>query len=130
MYRLVIRRLYERSGEEVVCADLETRESLLVTAAFHLDDEILHACNLCAIEDGVEADHSALSDFLCVLDMEDLASARIFVEILYRTGMSIYSPIHIHLEKHEFRIGILKHVFHHDLIFNLLELMRMIVISE
>ena len=127
---LVIRRFYERGGEKVVCADLEARESLLVTAAFNLYDEAFKTRCLSIVEDGVEADHSALSDFLRILDMEDLASSRILVEILDRTYMAIDSPVHIHLEKDEFRISVLEHVFHHYPILYLAELMRMVVIAE
>ena len=62
--------------------------------------------------------------------MIHLETTREAFEISHRTACATYHPVEVHLEEHIFRIGVLEHVIVHNLVLHLLELVRMVVISE
>ena len=119
---LCVSLLYEIGLEKVVGAHLDALLPIAVGIAFQLDDEVLHTCSLSIVEDGIEANHTALTKFEVILDVEERKPAGILPEVLDRICAAHASPVHVHLEEDVLRIGVLEHEVVDHLVLDLVEL--------
>lgn len=120
----------ERRFEQVIGAFADAAHDVVVARTFDLDDDVLHAGFPRVGEDGVEAHHAALADLTTVLDVQEPETPRILLEVVHRAGLAHHGPVDVHFEQHLVGIGVFEHVVQHDLILDLLELARVVVVAE
>lgn len=101
----------------------------LTAVAFDLGDDIHHAGLLHITENGIEAHHSALSDFPVVLYVQHLEPSGKLEEIIHRAVLSPYHPVHVHLEEDVLGVGMAEHIVIHGLALHLLELVCVVVVT-
>ena len=92
---------------------------------------MLKTGSLGIVEDGVEANHTALAYLVVVLDVKQTESARILLEVFNRICLAHASPVYVHFEEHVSRVGVLYHVVvEYHLVLDFCEFKRVVVISE
>ena len=62
--------------------------------------------------------------------MQEPETTRILLEVVHRAGLAHHGPVDVHFEQHLVGIGVFEHVVQHDLILDLLELARVVVVAE
>ena len=70
LHLFVVACLDELGGLEVVGTNLHAVQDFGTVASFQLNDQMLQACDIGIAEDSIEANHTALAEFLVVLDVE------------------------------------------------------------
>ena len=99
--------LYERSFAQVVDALLGADYRGEVVA-FDFDNGIFETSFLGVVENRVESDHSAFAEFAFVLDVQELETLGILLEVVHGRFVASCSPVYVHFEEHEVGIRVFK----------------------
>ena len=97
--------------------------------ALELNNVVLQPAEAGVLEDGVEAEHAALSEFIEVFDVEHAAASGEFLEPYDGALLCHDAPVDVHLPEHVFGLDVFEHDFGPRGAFDLLVLVRVGVVA-